>query len=110
MTAVTISLGADGGFDLQVPSTLEHRTHVIHIPASTSGLSILRKVLSERNKEIAKLGNPSSPTQFMVEEWLRQDRINRATEKAAEAEKKETERTLAAAKAVEGLDLGSLDL
>lgn len=109
---VTITLSADGGFILQLPSTLEDRSHVVNITADLAGIKTMKKILRERGFTSSRkeIGNVASPTQAMVDEWLRQDRINRAAEKEAAEEKKETERTLAAAKVVAGLDLGSLDL
>lgn len=110
--AVTISLGAHGGFELTVPSTLEGRTHVVLVPGDSSGLTIIRKVLSARAKAVSRLeiGNAASPTQSMVEAWLREERQRRAFEKLEEAEEKETKRQVAAKAAVAGIDLGDLDL
>jgi hypothetical protein len=108
---VTITLGANGGFDLQVPSILENRQHTIHVPASPAGLGIIRKILSERAKESRReLGFAASPTQAQVELWLAQDRMNRKAEKALAEEKKEAERAAAAEKVLGGLNLGDLDL
>lgn len=111
---VSITLNAAGGFDLKVPSTLEGRSHTIHVPANLGGISVMRKVLSAQAKEIAsyerKLGFEASPTQAQVEAWLTQERLNRKLEKEAAEEKKEAERTAAVKTVLNGIDLGELDL
>jgi hypothetical protein len=111
---VSISLNAAGGFDLKVPSTLEGRSHTIHVPANMGGIAVMRKVLSAQAKEISayerKLGFEASPTQAQVNAWLAQDRLNRQLEKEAAEEKKEAERTAAAKVVLNGIDLGDLDL
>lgn len=112
MNQPTIALGPDGGFILTLPSTLEGRNHPVFIPGSPAGIAVLRKILSERAKEAARLqiGNAASPHEHMVREWLKAERQRQALEKAAEAEEKETKRMAAAREAVAGIDLGELDL
>lgn len=103
MTDVTIHLGDNGGFVLTVPSDI-NGSHVVVVPATTSGLSIIRKVLSARTKESdRRLGHTSSPTQAQVEAWLREDRARRA------AEKEKKERAIDQS-VLAGLDLGDIDL
>lgn len=110
---VSIALGPHG-FILTVPSTLEGRSHDIEVPANESGITVIRKVLSAQARAIKeyerKLGFEASPTQAMVEQWLRLDRITRAAAKSAEVEEKETKRMADAKAAIAGIDLGELDL
>lgn len=112
MTAVTIALSAAGGFTLTVPSTLEGRSHVIQVPGDESGVKVMRKVLVERQKAFAKLeiGHAASPTQAMVQDWLRQDRLARMEAKARAEEEKENKRSAEAKALIGDLDLGELDL
>lgn len=69
----SISLDPSGGFRLTIPSaTAEGRSHSVIIPLTLVGLSLLKKTLSEREKDIkaAKLGTLGSPTQAMCDAWL----------------------------------------
>lgn len=109
--SVTIALSASG-FVLTVPSTLEGRSHTIQVPGDEAGVKIIRKVLTERQKAFAKLeiGHAASPTQAMVQEWLRQDRTARAEAALRASEEKEAKRSAEAKAVLGGLDLGELDL
>lgn len=112
MTAVTIALSASGGFTLTVPSTLEGRSHIVQVPGDEAGIKIMRKILTERQKAVARLeiGHAASPTQAMVTEWLRQDRAQRSEAALRAAEEKETKRAAEAKALIGDLDLGELDL
>lgn len=83
---MNIELAPDGGFTLSVPSA--SGTHPISIPFSEKGLRLLRHILTRYERAPkAKIGNTSSPTQYMVEQWLKQD-AERKREEAAEAHAK----------------------
>lgn len=107
---VCISLSSTG-FILDVPSVLDDRTHEVEVPATEAGISIIRKILAARQREVrAYLGTVASPTQAQVEAWLRQDRAERAKAKAIAETEKETERAAAAKSVIGDIDLGELDL
>lgn len=91
---VSISLGK-AGFLLTIPSETG-LSHELEIPQSLQGLTILKRILSKREKEYPKIGNEGSPTQWQVEQWLKADR---------QARFEETKERL-----FDGLDLGELDL
>ncbi len=104
---VTIDLAPNGMFNLELPSAfLENRSHSIQVPATVAGISILRKILTDRQREIKRIGNDSSPTQWQVEQWLTLERKLLAATKTAEA-KTATDEKIAKAK---GLDISSLNI
>lgn len=106
MSDVRISLGASGGFVLHVPSTV-NGDHEVLVPATPSGISVIRKVLQARVKEEDKrIGNTASPIQFQVEAWLAEDRRQRAFE---EQEAKKT-KIIAATLNLDGINLEELDI
>lgn len=109
MSDVRISLGASGGFVLHVPSTV-NGDHEVLVPATMSGLSIIRKVLSARVKdEDKRIGNTSSPIQFQVEAWLAEDRRVRAKE-TAEAAKAKVEKEFVSTISLAGINIEELDI
>lgn len=78
MTELTIALSDNGGFEVAVPSSTGGLHHV-QIPFTLTGLSVLRKLLQERAKQRkATIGMNGSPTQQMVEAWLKKDQEERA--------------------------------
>lgn len=94
MTGVTIALSASG-LALTFPSDTCGRTHTIEVPLNIGGLKIIQKALRARAVEYdRRIGNPASPTQYMVEEWL-------AAERKA---------LVAKPLLIEGLDLSGIDL
>lgn len=108
---VTISLAGNGGFILTVPSVLEGRSHNVEVPANEAGISVIRKVLRERQREARReLGNVSSPTQAQVEAWLAEDRRRRSLERQALADAAEQKKADEAKALIGDLDLGDLDL
>lgn len=103
MSAVTIALADNGGFVLTVPSDV-NGSHTVLVPPTPSGISVIKKVLTARERERdRRIGHTSSPTQAQVEAWLAEERRQRA----AEAAKKETALNQGI---LAGLDLGDLDL
>lgn len=77
----TISLADNGGFLLEIPSQTVEGSHHVVIPFTLTGLSILRKVLQERQREArSTIGMNGSPTQAQVEAWLEAERKQRETE------------------------------
>jgi len=71
MTDCTISLCAVG-FALTIPSDSSGRTHTIEVPQSVGGLKIIHRVLMDRQRAAdRRIGHVASPTQVMVEQWLR---------------------------------------
>lgn len=68
-----IRLDPSGGFFLTIPSTVAEG-HTIRIPFSLTGLSLLRTILRNAEERAGeKIGSTFSPTQSMVDEWLRRD-------------------------------------
>lgn len=93
MTAPTISLSGLG-LSITFPSDHTGRTHTVEVPMNLGGLKIIRKALMARQQESdRRIGNHSSPTQQMVNEWLEADR-----------------RELAKKPLIADLDLSSIDL
>ena len=79
----TIDLAADGQFAVTIPSTREDQSHTITVPASAAGITILRKILAERQRATRKeIGNDASPVQAQVEAWLAAERRELAKPKA----------------------------
>lgn len=77
MTACTIH--AEGrALVLTIPSPKEGLSHSVEVPCTLPGVKLLHRILTKRaawNSPMpAYLGTDASPTQLMVEEWLRQDR------------------------------------
>lgn len=70
----TISLAPSGNLFLEIPSVLaEGRSHTVEIPLSLSGLSLLKKVLTERAKAAdLRIGTLASPVASDIERFLRQ--------------------------------------
>lgn len=84
MTDITISLGPNGGFRCFIPSMTKEGGHHVNIPLSTDGLKALRKLLIQREQAIkATIGQDASPTQQMIEQWLRQMQIDREASASA---------------------------
>lgn len=82
MSKLSITLAPNGGFEVEVPSQKCNGSHRVQIPFTLSGLSILRKLLQERAREAEHtLGMNGSPTQQMVEAWLRRDKELAVVEK-----------------------------
>lgn len=72
MSDITIALGPNGTFELFIPGG--ESGHHVRVPATTEGLGIIRRVLSARREDLRPtLGKPSSPTQSMVDAWLKSD-------------------------------------
>lgn len=81
MSKLSIELADNGGFTVEIPSDTTEGAHHVQIPFTQTGLSVLRKLLQERAKERkATLGMNGSPTQQMVDAWLRREREERAVE------------------------------
>jgi hypothetical protein len=86
-----IRLGASGALEIEIPSVLaEGRSHFVEIPFNFGGLSILKKVLRERQAAIKAhkpptIGSNGSPVASQIQQLLetrdREDRI--AAKKAA---------------------------
>lgn len=67
-----IELSPTGGFRLIIPAVLGVFTHSVDIPCTWQGMMALRRLLIERERApFARLGTPASPTQAMINEWLR---------------------------------------
>lgn len=84
---------APNGFRVELPDPITGQSYPIVIPLTLKGMMVLQKVLLEREREVGRIGHPSSPVQQMINEWLLEDR------------KKAT-----AAPLLEGIDIGELDL
>lgn len=88
MTDCTIRLNG-AGFSVTIPSDISGNTHTLEVPQSLGGLRILRKILSDRQREEdRRIGTGSSPTQQMVEEWLRTEADILRREQEEERKKK----------------------
>lgn len=74
MTKVAISLAASGAIALEIPSVLaEGRSHVVEVPMSLAGLSLIKKVLQERAKApTPTIGSMASPVASDINKYLSQ--------------------------------------
>lgn len=70
-----ISLSPSGNFVLAVPSDGPRASGVHHvvIPATLSGIQVLKKILSRNAARRGAIGEASAPTQYMVDQWLKAD-------------------------------------
>lgn len=84
---------APNGFAVELPDPVTGQSYPIVVPLTLKGLMVLQKILREREREVGRIGHPSSPVQQMIEQWLKEDR-----------ERKDKEIL------VEGLDLTSLEI
>jgi hypothetical protein len=76
---VSIELSPNGGFLLTIESMTVQGTHTIEIPASMAGIKVLTNILHARETASEwsnKIGSKASPTQQMIDEWLK---ANKAT-------------------------------
>lgn len=95
----TISLGPNSTLALTLPSPAGG-THTVCLPQTPAGLQHLIRILRAAEAEASPtIGKVASPTQHMVDAWLRND-AERRREEAAEALRK----------AVEGIELDLEDL
>jgi hypothetical protein len=94
-----IQLSPSGNFILAVPSDGPKASGVHHvvIPATLTGIAVLKKILSKQSRKRDAIGSESAPTQHMIDQWLKAD---------AEA------KAVATAKRFEelGLDISSLKI
>jgi hypothetical protein len=86
----TVFLSASGGIALEIPSVLaEGRSHVVDIPLTFAGLSLLKKILQDRQKAEGRksIGTMSSPVAADVQKYLaRRDTEDRAASKKSASE------------------------
>lgn len=68
----TVSLSPSGNIQLEIPSVLAAgRSHVVEIPLSLNGISLLKKILLDRKADPqSSLGKLSSPVASQVHEYL----------------------------------------
>lgn len=103
MSDPTISLDELGRLSLFLPGVKAEGHHVT-IPLTLDGLKVIRKILQERKKTPkATIGMNGSPTQEMVQAFLRDQRALQGFEKKEEVKAK-------VKKTIPGLDLSTLTL
>lgn len=83
-----ITLSPSGNFVLAVPSEGPKASGVHHvvIPATLSGIQVLKKILSRNAKQRGAIGEASAPTQYMIDQWLKADAEAKAAATAAKFE------------------------
>lgn len=85
----TISLSPSGGILVEIHSVLaEGRSHHVEVPLTLGGLSILKKILIDRQRAAAKepptIGSMGSPTAWQIAKFLQdKDREDRAAAREA---------------------------
>lgn len=83
-----ISVAADGRFALRVPTSDGKNYHTVFIPVTLNGVYLLREMLTRNQlRDGEKIGDPLAPTQALVDQWLKVDRVAKEEEEAAEAAK-----------------------
>jgi hypothetical protein len=68
----TIRLAASGNIAVEIPSVLaEGRSHVVEIPMTLAGLSVIKKILVERALDRSpSLGKASAPVASQINAFL----------------------------------------
>ena len=71
-SAVAVTLRADGQLQIYMPGQ-KSDGHTVTVPASSSGMKALVSILSHRERTIKPTisADMSSPTQGIVDEWLK---------------------------------------
>lgn len=97
----TISLAPSGQIAIEIPSVLaEGRSHTVEVPLTLAGLSIIKKILTDRQRnEKPSIGSLGSPVASDIQRFLRE------REREDRALAKESAQALAKKYAVEDLDL-----
>lgn len=91
--AATLWLAGDE-INIAFPSPLDAGSHVVRFPASERGLTLLLRILREREKvesvQDLTIGNKAAPTQYMTEaryrEIVKAIERDKAAKEAADAE------------------------
>ena len=88
---VSIELGPRGGFLLTIESMTVDGAHHVEVPATQAGIDIIRNILHARQVATSynnKIGSAASPTQNMVDEWLRRNKTSDAPKVPKEPKRK----------------------
>lgn len=78
----TISLTPSGRLQLEFPTTHAWAGYPLKIDATLGGLRLLTEILqAQANTGVTALGTKGAPTQAIVDEWLKEDKVRRKEQK-----------------------------
>lgn len=86
MNRAQIDIGPDDTFILFFQADESALSHSVTIPATESGLAVLKRILHARKQDTKgrKISTQSAPVQAQIRQWLAADRAARAAEARAQ--------------------------